>query len=275
MSTPHLLVISHPRSGTHLAIDTIRHNFDAYDQPYLNLDRLTRRHDDPLPVRTLQDALSEGPRIVKSHMHTDVAGFFEHRTAVVAFVEELMDDAALLYVCRDGRDVMTSLYYYMKSYNDALAGVPFRTFLRQPNDHDGDTYDGDLSRVEYWREHVSGWLARPDALPLPFHTLRYCPRQAVAHLGDSLGQSLPETITDVVRTPVLGTNRLWWLRAVDKLGKLWARYVRRTEYTSTLFRSGTSGDYEEHFDAEDLAYFDRLAGETLRAVHALSDCEAT
>ena len=40
--TPHVVVVSHERSGTHLTIDTLRHHFDGLAAPYVNLDRVRK-----------------------------------------------------------------------------------------------------------------------------------------------------------------------------------------------------------------------------------------
>lgn len=272
-SSPHVVVVSHQRSGTHLTIDTIRHNFAAYDRAYVNLDRLRQDHNCPLTVAQCKRALAKGPCILKTHMHADPVAFFQHDEAVVPFILHLLEQAKIVYVCRDGRDVLTSLYYYMQSYVRELAGVPFSAFLRQRNDYQPETYEGDLSRAAFWAFHVRGWLEneRYEILPVAFETLRYTPEASIGHLSAYLDQPVSAPITPVVRTPVVATNRILLLRILDKLVKLHTRYFRHAEYSSTFFRKGVSGDYKNHFDEDDLAYFDAQVGDALRAVQKLGE----
>lgn len=275
-SAPHLVVISHRRSGTHLAIDTLAHHGAAYTLPYLNLDRLRRDHPRPLTLAQCEQALAQGPRILKSHMHADPAAFFHHDEAVVPFVQHVLRHAKRIYVCRDGRDVLTSLYFYMQLLRKEVARVPFDAFIRQPNNFESGTYSEDLNRVAYWSFHVQGWLAQAGVFPLTFEALRYTPAQTIPRLLAHVNQPVPTFLTPLTRTPIFKTNHLFLLRMFNKLtthklAQLYTRYVRRIEHSSRFFRHGTRGSYHKHFSAADLAYFDEWGGEALRAVLALDN----
>ena len=76
-AVPHVFIVSHERSGTHVAIDAVRNNFPIYKRRfYTSIDRMVdvdRRHRSP---ETIEALLEEGPSVIKTHMTQDTDFFF-------------------------------------------------------------------------------------------------------------------------------------------------------------------------------------------------------
>ena len=72
--------------------------------------------------------------------------------------KNLVESSKIIYIHRDGRDVLTSLYFYAKKYRSEITEMSFSDFIRMDNDFDGDTYQKSLNRIEYWKFHVSNWF---------------------------------------------------------------------------------------------------------------------
>ena len=238
-----ILVISHRRSGTHLTIDALSNNFASYDREYLNLDRLRETHGQPLSVDEIKQKLATGPHVIKTHMHGSVGDFFMNNTEHVDFVSELLDSSKLLYVHRDGRDVMVSLYYYMQGFKPDLHDSSFSDFLRSTNDQDVETLSDEISRPAFWAHHVGSWLDDDRVLTVSFELLRTDFERGLTHLGEVLGLKPPDSTKSVVRTEQVDTRSrsgVW----KDRLQRLSTRFIRGQRSTAVSFRKGETGDYE-------------------------------
>ncbi|MBI1369309.1 MAG: hypothetical protein GC162_11735 [Planctomycetes bacterium] len=179
-----VIVASHRRSGTHLTIDLLRRQFDACDswswpweRPtalYLNLDLLFEGGHAPTPAkdRWAMNVLARVPRpIIKTHLT------FEEMPAG-PWLDWLRERSTLLYVTRDGRDVMCSLHLYMQSF-DARARVDMSTFLR--------TEFRGMSPAKYWAHHVALWRAIPGVHVQQFESITKKTPEALTALGEALG----------------------------------------------------------------------------------------
>ena len=147
----HVMVISHRRSGTHFMIDAIRNNFGQFRSELLTIDQLIYQFPH-VPVIPLQDWASEakkGPRIIKSHMHEDVNSFFQNKPDLIPFVVSIINSSKAIYMCRDGRDVLTSLYWFRHSFEPSIAQMSFSDFIRMPNDFGGNPGEWRMSIAEY------------------------------------------------------------------------------------------------------------------------------
>lgn len=89
MASQHVFVIAHERSGTHLSIDALRNNFEHLAAPYLNVDRMASRHRNPADPKKVLARLRKAPRVIKSHIHSDVERNFEDRPEAIPLVQSL------------------------------------------------------------------------------------------------------------------------------------------------------------------------------------------
>jgi len=227
-------VISHERSGTHFAINTLFRNtyvaqtfsyvgdwLGPYGKPetrYQHLDRF--REEWPERRRT--------GGLIKSHC--DSVTFVKH-----------FPKAKVVYVLRDPRDTLVSFFHYLNS--EALYGTnpglanqrcrDFSEFLRRPaTDYlrmgffEDANFDNVVGR---WASHTHGWLARPEVCVLRYEDLksdyRACVRRAC--------------------------------RSVGLLPRLRQQAVGLQDGASILPRKGVVGDWKNMFTVEDEEFLQR------------------
>lgn len=185
-----IVVASHPRSGTHLCIDSLRINFkpcwmrkswfEPADGLYLGLDgsALTNQR---LDIQRISRILSRASRpIVKTHALSDLYHGGVERSAWTInqhLAKSLNERSSFVYIYRDGRDVLRSLYHYMQVIAPETR-VPFSQFIRQK-------VNG-LSRVGAWAEHIRSWRTRPGVCHLKMEELVNQPFEALSRIAASL-----------------------------------------------------------------------------------------
>lgn len=221
-------VISHERSGTHFAINTLFRNayvaqtfsyvgdwLGPYDQP-----ETRHRH-----LERFQKAWPERRRaggLIKSHCDAET-------------FQRFFPEAKVVYVLRDPRDTLVSFFHYLNSEdlhrtNPGLAdqrSTKFSEFLRRtPSTYlrmgffENPDFDNVVGR---WASHVCGWAVRPNVCLLRYEDLKTDFRKCV------------------------------WktCRHVGLLPRLRMKAVRMEEGASILPRKGVMGDWKNHFSPED------------------------
>lgn len=174
-----IVIASHPRSGTHLTIDLLRRQFKAcgsWKWPGENPSRLY------LSLEALYQSFSRTPiseckaltilrRVSRPLVKTHLV-FSEAPTGPTTakdqlglhWIKWLTKQAVLLYVYRDGRDMMCSLHRW-RQRSEPRARVGISDFMRQ-------TQNG-MSRPRFWAHHVRQWLAQPGVVPVRYdHVVR-------------------------------------------------------------------------------------------------------
>jgi len=250
-----VFVATHPRSGTHLTIDLLRKQFDAckgwlwfgetLHHLYLNLDRLSPAHPQQIDREKAFDLLSRASRpTIKTHY---LPSFSKLERDDRRLAQQLMDEGDVLYVVRDGRDVMCSAYLWKKVQKEDF-DPSFSDFLRQKNEG--------LTRIQGWAEHVRRWTSRSDAHVIRFEDILSSPKKLIQEFGNIL-ESEPR-----FETPYLPQ------RAERKgiLADYWRRLTRNFESTNIVGRaSGVEPpDWDEVATIEDRTYLAEQAGDILK-----------
>lgn len=256
-----VLVASHRRSGTHLAIDALRNNLAPLSGPWENLDRLRPDSRRPVDAATMAGATARGPMVLKSHTHARFEDFFRGAGPETRLALDLLAGARKICVVRDGRDVMVSLYHYSRRFDPAVRAQPFGAFLRDRNPFNDDSYEGEMDRPSYWAFHVRSWLEAEDALVVRFEALRHDYARALERMAAHLGEPAPEDPVDARRRP--GGGPIGWIRR--RLPARWGG-PDEAERTSVAFRRGLTGEWRSRFDEEDAAWFRERAGDALAAL---------
>lgn len=251
-----IVVASHPRSGTHLLIDTLRHQFEAcqsWKWPGERLDRLYCNIDE-LPGDGLLDEATAGRilqrtnrPLIKTHSWPGYQdGFLDsHNGGLDAeWVDWLDERATVFYVYRDGRDVLCSYQLFRQGF-DAHAQGPIGDFLRGR--------EAGTNRVRQWATHVRRWREQSDVHCIQFESLLNDPAPILQRIGDILNDS-PAMHTPLLPRPF---ESIWESR--------WARLVG-IHPESTAIINGASQDWETLFTAEDRAFFHEQAGDLLIAL---------
>ena len=242
MTTPEtgltpIYVASHRRSGTHLTLDNLVNNFPTLAGGFQNFD-------------------SEGniPRtkLYKTHALADWG------------IQHFAFPSRVIYVLRDGRDVMVSLYYYAKSHDPAVKDLTFQEFLHTENPYDTNSYDGPMNRVEYWNFHVNSWLNQQhfESMIVSFDQWKTDTEAIIKDVAAFTGHAPNSVIKSMTRV---------------NTGTILTKLLRRTgisKNTAIQFRRGQSGDWKEHFDQQSLDYFNSISATTYnRFAGMLQLCE--
>ncbi|MCK4871341.1 MAG: sulfotransferase domain-containing protein [Phycisphaerales bacterium] len=166
---------------------------------------------------------------------------------------------------RDGRDVVTSYFFYLKSKNQLPEAITFSEFLWKDPDlkrcwlppvDSASDYAG-RGPAGLWAQHVTFWRAAASFKRI--HTTRY-----EDLLADPVGAMRAVFAYMSVERDDADIKRLVRETSFKKL--------RRTESASAekakdpnrrFYRSGTRGNWREHFSLEDVEPFKEQAGQTL------------
>lgn len=250
-----IIVATHRRSGTHWTLDALRNNSPDISETFLTLERASSEHGSPLPPADFRSRLEALPGRVLVKMHDLPTASFWKRDDERAFALSVLRGSPVIYVHRDGRDVMVSLYYYLQSFDAAVKQQSFSDFLRSQSRLDGR--DSGQSMPAYWAHHARVWLRQPQVLPVSYRALETdyetSVRDMAAFLGVRAGRSLrPIELPGQARQPSLLGRALW------KLG-----YRKRRLSSAVQPRRGRSGDWRNHFSEQDLAFFMDQAGEQM------------
>ena len=262
-----VIVASHRRSGTHLALDSLRANALDLNPRFMTLERIEPGHPKHLPVAKFEERLRSrtGTVLVKTHALPGAASWADAEAG--AYATRLQEEWPSVYVHRDGRDVLVSLYHFVRSYSPDVAAQSFGDFIRAQ----GTSRDSaGVSRAAYWQRHVLAWLDRGPAAIVSFERMKSDFPGAMADLASAVGLGLRPQLS-----PVLIEKR-------GAAGSIWSRALRRglsriglapppRRSTAIRPRSGRSGGWRASFDEDDLAWFETQASE---AMHRLGYTEA-
>ena len=248
-----IIIATHERSGTHLAIDTFRRQFlecnswkypgEPLDRLYLSLESVMEREG--TDERVVQRILGRCQRpLIKCHHCSPEL----HDASLQNFtwLQEILSAAEIVYVCRDGRAVMCSWFEYVnKNFGAGWSSVG--ELMRQKRQG--------MSLPKYWASHVKKWLARPGIITLRTEDLLQNPERQVADLGRKLH------LTVRGRMPVLPPNRHFgWMNA---FARFFCVRPQGTAIVAGLLRRAKSPKWQEAFTPEDRSFFHAEAGDVL------------
>ena len=265
LNSENIVVVSHRRSGTHLTIDAIQNNFPIYKKESekigdLTLERLHQKHKYSITIEQLRDEYNSGFNIFKAHFNPDLNYFDDSDKRNL--IAEIFENSKIIYVYRDGRDVLKSLFTYIKTYNKEYNDITFSEFLRMDNNFDAEGYVGVMNRVQYWEYHVKGWLAKENILAVSFEDFKYRYADTIKTIENYLGREAEKNIVQVVRKPM--PKYIPSTRLTEKLFKIIKKTLFNTDYSSVSFSKGEVGGYKSIYTEEDIEYFNQIAGPLLR-----------
>lgn len=177
-----IVIASHRRSGTHLAIDLLRRQFrecrswklpgERLDRLYLNLNLLV---DGLIDVRVANRILSRVERpIIKAH---GIPWFGLEMSPNKKFIERLLARSDVYYVLRDGRDVLCSLHAYKMGF-DSRARCSLSQFIRMQDDG--------ISLARSWAMQVKKWIMEPGVRIIRYEDLVSDTQAMLKQLGQEL-----------------------------------------------------------------------------------------
>ena len=236
---PHVVVISHERSGTHITIDAVRNNFIPYkERYYINVDNMIKGNGESLSASGCKQKLQSGPVVIKTHTLSNHQLFFHSNPEAIEIVGALIEGAKCIYVYRDGRDVLSSFYTFLASQYPDVRRLSLSEFLSTTNlpcDPPIRAFVG-MNPVDYWRDHVEGWLGSSRVLTLSFESFFSDYEGCVSRISDFIGVPARSPCRNVLRS---SKTRL--LASLEPLYKLYLRKVRNLDLTSVYFNKGRIG----------------------------------
>jgi len=192
-----VVVASHPRSGTHLLIDLLRRQFAActtvkrwwqpLDRLYLSFDSLVKPTTNCRVETARALKLLEKTQLPPTKTHLVVSPDSVHnrrrRTINMTPVGEewfnwFSERAQLIYVVRDGRDVLCSYHLWQQAHSPD-ARVPLTDFMRQRH--------GGMQFPEAWAWHVRRSQQNPNAHVFRFEDLVSEPQSTLLRLESTIG----------------------------------------------------------------------------------------
>jgi hypothetical protein len=243
-----IIVITHRRSGTHLVIDSIRNNFHRYKNvEYINLDKLCSSNNLKTNFSDIKSKILSGPSILKTHQLPDLRLYtLDHEE--IDFFKNVFKYSKIIYVERDGRDVMISLYHYCKNFDQKVKSQDFNHFLISNNSFDFQFHD--LSRPAFWKFHVLAWEKK--LYEQRYHKVFY--EQIINNYEEfisNLSNFLDEKFYNIIDVRMEKKNTLEML-----FYKLVKYLDLSNKSTSVGFRSGNVGDYLTYFSDMDIIFFE-------------------
>ena len=274
-----ILVVSHPRSGTHFTIDSIRGNFvDIEFQVHprgagLSPESLILSHGEVLRQQFLDQVTQTGETIgiFKSHMlPEDFEAAIQDRilpTSVREILRTIYEEFRILYVRRDGRDVMISHYHYINRGGGILflgernrhLSTSLSEFIRTPNDSilPVRTFENfDRNRASYWAHHVESWMCQDRISQVSYEALSGKWEPTMQSVARDL--KLEERLKDQLERPVLPQGGIGG-RLVKKLKRLSSERDEKIS-TAKLPYKGKVGEWTREFSESDVAFVQREAG---------------
>jgi len=186
LRTKPIMIASHRRSGTHLTVDLFRRQFrecrswkfpgERNDRLYVNLDMVLDRNKELPPsvackiLRRTAKALLKTHRIPSSNNKDTLQSFAQKD------LSQLFEKADIVYVYRDGREVMSSYHQYRKGF-DPKARCSLAEFMRQD--------DSGVSRVKFWANHVQSWLSLSGVITLKYDEVINNTQATLRRLGSA------------------------------------------------------------------------------------------
>lgn len=232
-----IVVASHQRSGTHLAIDLVRNNINGFSAPYLRLGEVARRRGKS--DLSLARRVQRSNRIVKTHRFWHD---FTFESGGSCAMNEVLSSFGLVYVVRDGRDVLVSEFLRRQRWENLK--ISFQEFLTEKVMFK----DRLVSRPLCWALHVTGWLSASPII-VRFEEMLESPLRVVSSLHRLMGMS--GKLGDFVDVRL----QEGMVPEQFRFGNRVARKHHGPHRTSIAFRKGTVGDHSSLFTTGDYEFF--------------------
>ena len=197
---------------------------------------------------------SNRANVFKTHL---VSNFreLELPTDIEEYLLQTLASSKKIYIYRDGRDVMVSLFNYMKGFDDEVAANSFSKFLRGNNVFDQGEYNT-INRVRYWQRHIDEWRSSElgkTALFVSYEDLFLDFENTLQEIAGFLGQPLKQPIVNVAMTRE--KKQSTFERRFKKLMQI--LHLTKIKRTSIGFHTGGIGKYQDYFSNSDLEFYDQ------------------
>ena len=251
-----IVIATHRRSGMRWTIDALRNNSPDVNDSYMSLEQMEADHDAAVSLAKFRRQLlsMEGRVLINVHdlPTADSWKGLDERL----FARTVLRNSPNIYVHRDGRDVMVSMYYYMQSFSETVRNQSFAQFLRGDLAPEAD--GSALSRPAYWAFHVESWLKKDNLLVVSYADLETNYEATLRRMAAFLDIRLHDSLRPLTMPGPQDSEPM----LDNMLGRLGVR--RRRGSQGDKARVGKSGDWRKLFDKRDREFFMNEAGAMLR-----------
>lgn len=250
-----VVIATHRRSGARLLIDALRQNSPDINDSFMALEQIETNRDATMPLAAFRRKLLGLQGQVLINMHDLPAADNWQGLDERLFVGAILRNSPTIYVHRDGRDVLVSLYYYMKSISETVRNQTFQQFLRADVAASGPA--SGMSRPAYWAYHAECWLGKDKLLAIACRDLERDYPATLRRLASFLDIQLNADLQSV-QAMSQAEDRGKLARLIGRLG------LGRPSSRSHHPRVGKSGDWRREFNKRDRDFFMKEAGDALR-----------
>jgi len=250
-----ILIVSHRRSGTHLTIDALCNNSEYFNKRYLTLDRIFDGHPSKISLDDLLQNI-KNYSIIKTHLNYT----FNTRIKIGEisnlndqmdynkreFLDNLISKSKIIYVYRDGRDVMVSLYHYIKELKDLDYNLDFFSHLQK--------------QLPYWVKHIKSWINVENILKVSFEDFAFSYNETLEKCFNYIGLKLPGEILNVYGaiSSIKNKNKVYRF-----INLLLTKLGFKPRLSAIRPRKGEVGGWESYFKDREKDYFKEIAGDLL------------
>ncbi len=250
-----VVVASHRRSGMQWTIDALRNNSADINDSYMSLEQMEADHDGAIPLAKFRRQLlnMDGRVLINVHELPSAESWpgLDERL----FARTLLQHSPTIYVHRDGRDVMVSMYYYMQSFSETVRNQSFAKFLRGEAASDGEAVA--MSRPGYWALHVESWMKKANLLSVSYDDLEINHEATIRKMAAFLDIKLHSRLRPLT-TALPQDSETKFGNVLERLG-----LRRRRGAFAAQLRVGQTGDWRKLFDKRDREFFMKEAGDTM------------
>ncbi|XP_029335637.1 sulfotransferase family cytosolic 2B member 1 isoform X3 [Mus caroli] len=241
-----IFIVTYPKSGTHWMIEIVCLILKDGDPSWIRSVPIWQRAPWCETIIGAFSVLDQpSPRIMSSHLPIELftKAFFSSKAKVI-------------YMGRNPRDVVVSLYYYSK-----IAGQ-----LKDPGTPDQFLQNFLKGEVQFgsWFDHIKGWIRmqnQENFLFITYEELQQDPQGSVQRICEFLGRPLgEEALSSVVAHSAFAAMKA---NTMSNYSLLPASLLDHRQ--GEFLRKGISGDWKNHFtvaqsEAFDCVYREQMHG---------------
>uniref|UniRef100_O35400-2 Isoform 2 of Sulfotransferase 2B1 n=2 Tax=Mus musculus TaxID=10090 RepID=O35400-2 len=242
-----IFIVTYPKSGTNWMIEIVCLILKDGDPSWIRSEPIWQRAPWCETIISAFNVLDRpSPRIMSSHLPIELftKAFFSSKAKVI-------------YVGRNPRDVVVSLYYYSK-----IAGQ-----LKDPGTPDQFLQNFLKGEVQFgsWFDHIKGWIRmqnQENFLFITYEELQQDLRGSVQRICEFLGRPLgEEALSSVVAHSAFAAMKA---NTMSNYSLLPASLLDHRQ--GEFLRKGISGDWKNHFTVAQSEAFDSVYREQMHGV---------
>lgn len=242
-----IFIITYPKSGTNWMIEILSLILKNGDPSWIQSVPIWERAPWCETVESAFKILDpSGPRLMSSHLPIQIfnKSFFKSKAKVI-------------YVSRNPRDVVVSLYHYSK-----IAG-----HLKDPGSPDQFLQSFLKGELQFgsWFDHIKGWLRMQGKENFLFITYEEL-KQDLASCLQRICQFLDRPLDEEALGSVMAHSAFGAMKANTMSNYTLLPPSLLDQRQGTFLRKGVCGDWKNHFTVAQSEAFDRLYRERMRGL---------